>query len=228
MTRPLRQQDPDFVKRTFASIAGRYDLANHLLSMGFDYSWRRRVVETVRSYRPARTLDLATGSGDLAIALQRHVPDVVGADFSLPMLREARRKGFESLICADGMNLPFKDASFDAVTVAFGLRNMASWPSAIAETARVLSPGGLFVVLDFSLPRSFLRGPYRFYLHRILPRIAGLLTGDGGAYQYLGESIEQFPSGKAMEELLRQNGFASTKSTPLTFGIVSLYEAVKA
>jgi len=227
---PLRQQDPAFIRRTFASIARRYDFANHALSMGVDFVWRARAAALVKGWAPARVLDLATGSGDLALALGRACPgaEIVGADFCQPMLLESQKKGARRLINADGTRLPFRDAAFDAVTVAFGLRNMASWSAAISEMARVLRPGGHVLVLDFSLPRfAPLRAGYRFYLHHILPTIAGLVTGDRGSYEYLGESIERFPSGAAMTQLLEANGFTLAKAEPLTGGIVSIYTATR-
>jgi demethylmenaquinone methyltransferase/2-methoxy-6-polyprenyl-1,4-benzoquinol methylase len=182
----------------------------------------------VASWRPATVLDLATGSGDLALAIERALPEaqVTGADFCEPMLERARAKGLRNTIVADAMHLPFPDASFDAVTVAFGLRNMESWPGALSEMARVLAPGGNLLVLDFSLPRApILRSSYRFYLHRILPVIAGLVTREKSAYEYLAGSIEKFPSGQAMLDLLASRGLVSAECHPLTGGIVSLYTA---
>jgi demethylmenaquinone methyltransferase/2-methoxy-6-polyprenyl-1,4-benzoquinol methylase len=225
-----RQQDPRFIQRTFASIASRYDFANHALSGGCDFLWRARAAAIVKSWAPARILDLATGSGDLALALGRACPaaEVVGADFCQPMLAEAQKKGLRRLVNADGTRLPFRDATFDALTVAFGLRNMASWSTAISEMARVLRSGGHVLVLDFSLPRlAPLRAGYRFYLHRILPVVAGVVTGDRGSYEYLGESIEKFPSGAAMTQLLDANGFTLARAEPLTGGIVTIYTATR-
>ena len=148
---------------------------------------------------PVRILDLATGSGDLARALGKASPEsvVVGADFCLPMLEIARRKRMPLLVQADGLRLPFRDGMFDALTVAFGLRNMASWNAALQEMARVLRPGGVLLVMDFSLPEfAPLRKLYRLYLHNVLPRFAAAITGNKEAYEYLGSSIESFPRGR--------------------------------
>ena len=141
------------------------------------------------------------------------------------MLREAVKKGFGAVVGADGLALPFASGAFDAVTVAFGLRNMASWPEALREMHRVLRPGGHVLILDFSVPPQPLRGIYRFYLHRILPRLAGWLTGQRGAYEYLGKSIERFPAGQTMCALLESAGFAEPSAHRLSGGIVSLYTA---
>jgi demethylmenaquinone methyltransferase/2-methoxy-6-polyprenyl-1,4-benzoquinol methylase len=145
------------------------------------------------------------------------------------MMREAQKRQFSSLVAADGLALPFQDGVFDVLTVAFGLRNMASWPRAISEMSRALRPGGHLFVLDFSLPTlPIVRPMYVFYLEKIMPRIAGLLTGHRDAFEYLCQSIERFPSGKDMEALLTANGFASATTKPLSFGIASLYIAQKA
>lgn len=221
-------QDPRFVRKAFQEIAGRYVLTNHVLSLGIDVLWRRRVARMVRRSGARRILDLATGSGDLAGTIAGLCPgvEVVAADFCEPMLAEARRRGVPNLLVADGMDLPFGDGVFDAVTIGFGLRNMASWPGAVTEMARVLRPGGRLFVLDFSLPRfAPLRRGYRLYLHRIMPRVAGWITGQREAYEYLGGSIEQFPSGPAMVALLDENGFTAATCAPLTGGIASIYAA---
>ena len=218
-------QEPRFVQGLFGAIARRYDLANHLLSGGLDFLWRRRAARIVRGWQPERILDLATGSGDVALSLRCACPEaqIVGADFCVPMLQEARRKNSGPVVAADGLALPFAAESFDVVTVAFGLRNMASWPGALAQMHRVLRPGGHVLILDFSVPPAPLRWVYRPYLHHVLPWIAGWLTGERGAYEYLGESIERFPAGEAMCALLEEAGFASPSAEGLTGGIVSLY-----
>ncbi|MFO1484983.1 MAG: ubiquinone/menaquinone biosynthesis methyltransferase [Verrucomicrobiaceae bacterium] len=224
-------QDAGYVRQAFAGIASRYVLANHVLSLGIDCLWRRTTAKRIQQIKPQRVLDLATGSGDLAQAIQLACQDarVLGADFSVPMMREAQARHFHRLIAADGLALPFQDGAFDVVTVAFGLRNMASWPAALQEMSRVLRPGGTLFVLDFSIPKfPGIRHAYLFYLKQIMPRIAGWITGKREAYEYLCGSIERFPSGKDMQALITANGFASAIASPLTFGIASLYEAKKA
>ncbi len=181
------------------------------------------------SWKPASVLDLATGSGDLALAIERRCPQaaVTGADFCEPMLERARAKGLRQTVLADAMRLPFPDCSFDAVTVAFGLRNMESWAGALREMARVLNPGGHLLVLEFSLPRPPFRAPYRFYLHHVLPIIAAIVTREKYAYEYLGDSIEGIPAGKEMLSLIEENGLASPACQRLTLGVVSLYTAAR-
>jgi demethylmenaquinone methyltransferase/2-methoxy-6-polyprenyl-1,4-benzoquinol methylase len=224
---PPNTDQGNAVRALFSSIASRYDLANHLLSGGLDFFWRQRAARLVRSWRPARILDLATGSGDLALTLRAACPDalIIGADFCHPMLRVAQRKKVPHLVTADGLALPFADAVFDVVTVAFGLRNMASWPGALAEMRRVLKPGGRVLILDFSIPRAPMVWFYRPYLHHVLPRIAALLTHEKAAYEYLGDSIEKFPHGEAMCRLLEESGLEKATCAPLHGGIVSLYTA---
>ena len=226
MTAPPDRQSAT-VRAMFSAIARRYDLANHLLSGCLDFFWRKRAAAIVRSWKPSRILDLATGSGDLALTIRAACPDalLVGADFCHPMLRIAQRKGLANLITADGLRLPFAAATFDALTIAFGLRNMESHPAALAEMHRVLTPAGHVLILDFSLPPPPLRWLYRPYLHHVLPRLASLLTGEKSAYDYLGDSIEKFPRGEAMCALLREAGFREPKWEPLSAGIVSLYTA---
>ena len=223
-------QDAGFVKQAFAGIARRYVLTNHVLSLGTDILWRMTTARLVAGFRPAWVLDLATGSGDLARAVERACPQarVLGGDFSPPMMAEAQKRGFHQLMAADALALPVQDEAFDVVTVAFGLRNMASWPDALREMSRVLRPGGHLVVLDFSLPRlPLLRPFYVFYLENIMPRIAGAITGQRAAFEYLCRSIESFPSGRDMEALMVANGFAAAKSKPLSLGIATLYTATK-
>jgi demethylmenaquinone methyltransferase/2-methoxy-6-polyprenyl-1,4-benzoquinol methylase len=226
----LRQQDPEFVRSTFAGIAGRYDLANHVLSGGIDFLWRAKAARLVAERSPRQILDVATGSGDLAVALAKACPQasVTGVDFCLPMLEIAKTKGVSFLCQGDALNLPFATDTFDALTVSFGLRNMASWEKALQEMARVLRPGGFLLVMDFSLPTiPPLRSGYRLYLHHVLPKIAGLLTGKPEAYDYLGESIEKFPRGQAMLDLVLGCGFENVQSRPLALGIAAITTATK-
>jgi demethylmenaquinone methyltransferase / 2-methoxy-6-polyprenyl-1,4-benzoquinol methylase len=224
----LPQQNPGFVCRTFAAIAKRYDLANHLLSGGFDFLWRAKAARVIATENPRRILDLATGSGDLARALHKACPGatVIGADFCMPMLEIARKKNVPLLVQADALRLPFLGETFDALTVAFGLRNMASWEDALREMGRVLRPGGLLLVMDFSLPEfSPLREVYRLYLHKVLPRFAAAITGNKEAYEYLGNSIESFPRGREMQELVERSGFSDFRHDPLCWGVAGIYVA---
>ena len=223
-------QNSQSIRAMFSAISERYDVANHLLSGGLDFYWRRRAARIVQSWEPARILDLATGSGDLAFTLHAACPtaQLVGADFCHPMLKVAQRKGLSNLVVADGLALPFADETFDAVTVAFGLRNMASWCGALAEMRRVLRRSGHVLVLDFSVPPPPLRWFYRPYLHHVLPHLAALLTREKAAYDYLGDSIEKFPHGAAMCQLIEEVGLKGATCQTLTGGIVSLYTAERA
>jgi demethylmenaquinone methyltransferase/2-methoxy-6-polyprenyl-1,4-benzoquinol methylase len=220
-------RNPGAVRAMFDGIARRYDVANHLLSGGVDFWWRRRAAKMVEQWQPRRVLDLATGTGDLALAIARKLPqaEITGADFSSEMLALATRKGLSRTVVADALALPFESGAFDCVTVAFGLRNMADWAAALREMARVLAPGGHLLVLDFSQPTPAFQPIYRFYLHRCLPALAALVTGKKDAYDYLGASIEKFPSGAAMTTLINSNGFESARALPLTGGIATIYHA---
>jgi demethylmenaquinone methyltransferase/2-methoxy-6-polyprenyl-1,4-benzoquinol methylase len=220
----------------FGRIACRYDLANRLLSGGVDLWWRRRLVRAVRRAAPEDVLDLATGSGDVAFALARGLPRdtrITGMDFCEPMLVEARRKQGRkgsaflniSFCQGDGLALPCPAASFDAVTISFGLRNMADRHLSLTEMRRVLRPGGRLFVLEFSQPSRWFRPLYYFYLLRLSPWLAGLITGERSAYEYLGRSIDQFPGAAALADEIRAAGFAGVSVKRMTFGIVALHEA---
>ena len=222
--------EPEHVRKMFASIARRYDLANHVLSCGIDFYWRAHAADIVVGWQPDKIADLASGTGDLALAPQKKLPDadITGIDFLPEMLELARQKGVRQVVLADAMRLPFADGTFDCVTIAFGLRNLENYSAALAEMCRILNANGHLLVLEFSLPSTpILRVVYRFYLHRCLPLLGSFLTQRKSAYDYLGDSIEEFPSGNAMCDLMRANGYASPSFEPLTGGIVTIYTATK-
>jgi len=221
--------DPVYVKNAFARIADRYVMTNHVLSLGMDFWWRYVVTKRIKELAPKNLLDVASGTGDLALTIQDAIPDcdVIATDFCAEMLEHASGRGVARTLVADALSLPFADDEFDIVTVAFGLRNMEDYDKGLAEMRRVTKPGGRLFILDFSLPKGHLCKPYRFYLHKVLPKLAGFLTKEKDAYEYLGGSIEQFPSGDAMISLLHKSGFEQASATPMTFGVVSAYEAVK-
>ncbi len=231
--------DPAAVNSMFGRIAPRYDLANRLLSGGTDVWWRRCLVSAVRRAAPRDILDLATGSGDVAFALSRGLHTrtaIVGMDFCQPMLDQAELKKTAAgparyanvtFRQGDGLALPLPDESFDAVTIAFGLRNLADRARGLCEMRRVLRPGGRLFVLEFSQPHAWFRPFYLFYLRRILPTLAGWTTGDRAAYVYLNETIEQFPDRAALAGESRAAGFTRVESSAMTFCIVALHEAQK-
>jgi demethylmenaquinone methyltransferase / 2-methoxy-6-polyprenyl-1,4-benzoquinol methylase len=222
----------------FGRIARRYDLANRVLSLGLDITWRTRLVEAVAEGNPRDVLDLATGSGDVAFALARALPPgtaITGMDFCQPMLDVAEVKRGERPVLGeaitfkqgDGLALPLPDQCVDAVTISFGLRNMADRALSLREMHRVLRPGGRLHVLEFSQPYAWVRPIYVFELRHIVPRVAGLLTGDRDAYRYLGDSIEAFPDRTALAAELQQAGFSSVTATPLTLGVVALHRGIR-
>ena len=219
--------DAAYVCDAFSRIADRYVLTNHVLSCGIDIWWRKVVAERIRGWSPGRLLDIASGTGDLALEIQSHCPDceVIATDFCAEMLDHASRRGVHQTLVADALKLPFGDDGFDVATVAFGLRNMSDYPAALREMQRVIKPGGRLVILDFSIPTGLMKLPYRFYLHCVLPQLAGRLTGHADTYEYLGGSIEQFPSGEDMCSLLEECGFVGPGAKALTGGIVSVYTA---
>ena len=231
--------DPVAVNSMFGRIARRYDIANSLLSCGIDSRWRRQLVSAVQLRAPRAVLDLATGSGDVAFALSRKLTRgtaITGMDFCQPMLDQAEAKksaaaGSEykniTFLQGDGLALPLRDESFDAVTIAFGLRNLADRDRGLREMRRVLRPGGELFVLEFSQPYSWLRPFYYFYLRRVLPLIAGAVTGDRDAYVYLNQTIGEFPDRVTLAREIAVAGFSNVRAKPMTFGIVALHQATK-
>ncbi|MCA9116855.1 MAG: bifunctional demethylmenaquinone methyltransferase/2-methoxy-6-polyprenyl-1,4-benzoquinol methylase UbiE [Planctomycetaceae bacterium] len=237
------------IRRMFGQIAGRYDLLNRTLSAGTDVYWRNRAVQQVPLQPGSRLLDVCTGTGDLALAFWQQGKgqvDVVGTDFTHEMLALACTKGSRAVqkatrssgtesatrpltfLEADTQHLPFEDSSFDAVTVAFGLRNCSDTSLALREMARVCKPGGQVMVLEFSMPQQkVLGGLYRFYFLRVLPRVGQLLARNPeSAYSYLPESVGQFPSGKALAQQMEQCGLEQVRWTPLTLGIATIYHGI--
>jgi demethylmenaquinone methyltransferase/2-methoxy-6-polyprenyl-1,4-benzoquinol methylase len=222
------------VQVMFDNIAPRYDLLNRVLSLGIDRMWRRRAIELLRPEQPQRILDIATGTADLAIAaLDLNPKKVVGIDISEEMLAQGREKlkrlGLENQIVlrkGDAERLPFSDSQFDAVLVAFGVRNFENLDKGLSEIKRILRKKGTVVILEFSQPRHFpIKQLFGFYFKHLLPRIGGVVSNDHGAYQYLHDSVQAFPEGNVFLERLQKTGFKNPTQEPLTFGIASLYKA---
>lgn len=225
------------VNEMFAGISGRYDVANHLLSGGIDFYWRHILVRRVMAHKPSKIVDLATGSGDVAFKLKDSIGtnvSITGLDFCEPMLEIAREKKkrretysdieFEF---GDCMKLPLPDASADAVTISFGIRNFEERDRGLKEILRVLKPGGRLFVLEFSQPSHWFRPFYYVYLKYILPALAAIATGNKCAYDYLAGSIKSFPTKEALTEQLKASGYADVKAKGLTFSIVAIHEALK-
>jgi len=225
------------VWKMFDRIAARYDLLNRLLSGGIDRRWRRRLARLLPSGNSLVVLDLACGTGDQLIALAAggRVGHGIGLDLAEHMLTLGRekigRRNLDHLLTlqtGDAEKLTFERGTFDAVSISFGIRNMADIRQALAEMLRVLKPGGRVLILEFSVPSNRLvRGPYLFYLRHILPRLGAIISGDSTAYRYLNETIETFPYGDAFCSIMKEAGFASVNCTPLTAGIVSIYQGDK-
>ena len=221
------------VRAMFSGIARRYDLLNHVLSMNIDKRWRklvRKKLQTILDRPDAVILDVACGTGDLSIELQSHSKaKVVGTDFCRPMLAVAATKDAEiPFVEGDAMNLGFADASVDALTIAFGLRNLSNFADGLAEFHRVLKPGGKLVVLEFSSPVvPGFRQAFNFYFTRILPRIGGAVSGSRGAYEYLPDSVSKFPDQKRLAGLMRETGFVDVEYTNLTGGIAAIHSGTR-
>jgi demethylmenaquinone methyltransferase/2-methoxy-6-polyprenyl-1,4-benzoquinol methylase len=223
------------IREMFSGIAPRYDLLNHILSMRLDGLWRRRVARRFRKLleRPdARVLDLCCGTGDLTFALSADAKaEVFGSDFAHPMLVLARQKAARKNLVlpffeADALTLPFQDGSFDLITTAFGFRNLANYERGLREMARVLRPGGEVGILEFCEPKGKLFGPvYRFYFHKVIPRLGGAISGSRTAYSYLPESVAKFPDPDALAALMTDVGFADARYETWTFGTLALHTA---
>ncbi len=218
------------VRQMFASIAPRYDFLNRVLSLGVDRAWRRAAAEEALLLNPGRVLDVATGTADFALELARRAPgsEVVGCDFVPEMLEIGRRKAGKqhmkvTLELGDALNLPYPDATFDALTCAFGFRNFADYPRALSEFWRVLRPGGRLVILEFPPPSRTLFGAlFRLYFEQVLPRVGGLISGNPRAYRYLPASVLAFPEPARLADLMVAAGF-QTCYRLLSFGIAALH-----
>lgn len=225
------------VREMFSGIATKYDFLNHFLSVNIDKRWRRLVAKRlagVLADPDALVLDVACGTGDLAIELQKSGrARVVGTDFCRPMLTVATEKnGRDSLaipyVEADGLMLSFADGAFDAVTIAFGLRNFSNWQAGLVELHRVLKPGGRLAILEFSSPVvPGFRQAFNFYFTRILPRIGGVVSGSRGAYEYLPDSVSRFPDQRRLAAMMEEVGFAEVEFRNLTGGIAALHSGTK-
>ncbi|MDH5607950.1 MAG: bifunctional demethylmenaquinone methyltransferase/2-methoxy-6-polyprenyl-1,4-benzoquinol methylase UbiE [Cyclobacteriaceae bacterium] len=224
------------VAEMFNNISGKYDFLNHFLSLGIDIWWRKKAIRQLRDLKPAQILDIATGTGDLAIAaLSLHPEKVTGVDISEGMLKVGReklkRKSLDTkieLLAGDSENLPFADNKFDAVIVAFGVRNFENLEKGLSDMYRVVRPGGRVVILEFSRPRTFpFKQLYQFYFKWILPKIGKIVSKDQAAYTYLPDSVQAFPDGEDFLRILTKIGFQQTQCKPQTFGISSIYIGIK-
>ena len=216
------------VREMFARISPRYDLLNHLLSMNIDRRWRRAVTRKLRTILPedAQLLDIACGTGDLSIELFDNVSaQVIGLDFCRPMLEIAARKASEIFFVeADALRLPFADASFDGLTIAFGLRNLSNVEEGLKEMRRILRPGGWAAILEFSTPVvPGFRGLFDFYLWRVLPRVGAWISGSRSAYDYLPQSVARFANQDQLAGMMRAAGFERVSFENLTGGIAALH-----
>jgi len=221
-------EEASYIQDSFTSIAHKYELVNAVLSFGMDRWWRWVSTNKMLESKPVNWLDVASGTGDVAYALWRKSPslDIVASDFCPKMLSFADKKKLPKTVVADAMDLPFDSDSFDGVSVSFGLRNMPDYKLALQEMQRVLRADKSLFILDFSMPRNNMIAKfYRLYLHHVLPKLAHVLTGNGGAYEYLAESIESFPCGESMVDLLKEVGFSSIELREFALGTVTLYHA---
>jgi demethylmenaquinone methyltransferase/2-methoxy-6-polyprenyl-1,4-benzoquinol methylase len=225
------------VAAMFNNISGTYDFLNHFMSLGIDIIWRRKAIKELKAIQPRIILDVATGTGDFAFeSISILKPEkVIGVDISEGMLNVAKKKIQErnlshvfSVQLGDSEGLHFEDNTFDAITVAFGVRNYENLEKGLADMLRVLKPGGKIVILEFSKPQTFLiKQGYNFYFKHVTPVLGGLFSKDKKAYTYLEESVQAFPDGKDFTTLMEKVGYKNTKNRPLTFGISSIYTGTK-
>jgi len=228
---------PESIRNLFDTIAPTYDFLNHLLSLGRDFYWRRRAVQELKGFE-GRILDMATGTGDVAIEIihqNNHRRKVFGLDFSEPMIKRARQKVLRrnlaqtiTLSLGDALSLPFRDHTFDASMIAFGLRNIVNKEQALSEMARVVQKDGKVIILEFTFPqKGWMRRLYPIYFQRVLPRVGGFISGDRGAYAYLPESVFHFASAEKYEQLMRNVGLVNVSSFSLTGGVASVISGIK-
>jgi demethylmenaquinone methyltransferase/2-methoxy-6-polyprenyl-1,4-benzoquinol methylase len=228
--------DQAYVQSLFDRIAPRYDFLNHFLSSGFDVLWRKQAIRTLRDHHPKQILDVATGTADLAIEAAKLQPDkIIGVDISTEMIRlgeeKIARRGLQALIRLErglAEELPFPDGSFDAVTVAFGIRNFTNLEAGLAQMYRVLRSGGMSMILEFSRPRRIpLKQVYGFYFERVLPVVGALISRNREAYDYLPKTVAQFPDGEALLAVLSSIGYTRSRQQPVSCGIATIYTGLK-
>ena len=224
------------IAQMFDTISENYDRLNRVISFGIDVKWRKKVLQIVTRSNPKTILDIATGTGDLAILMaQTKAPKIIGLDISAGMLEVGKKKiqyknlsNTIEMVLADSEEMPFEDSYFDAITVAFGVRNFENLEKGLAEILRVLKPNGVFVILETSVPdKNPYKQGYTFYSKNILPIIGKLFSKDNVAYGYLSESAAAFPYGEALNNILREIGFIEVKAMPQTFGVATIYSATK-
>lgn len=238
-TKPYKNSDlgkKEQVAKMFDNISDNYDNLNRVISFGVDVKWRKKILKMVSAKNPSTILDIATGTGDLAILLSNTTAQkIVGLDISAGMLEVGKQKIDQKklsdrieMVLGDSEKIPFEDNSFDAITVAFGIRNFENLELGLSEIVRVLKPNGIFVILETSVPEKFpFKQGYSFYTKYILPLIGKMFSKDKVAYKYLSDSASIFPYGKALNNILEKIGFIDVKHLPQTFGVATIYSATK-